>query len=578
MKTRLFVRSLNFAALLFLIVLVMCQASVFAQTGDVAAMTDHPSNGAADHGALNNVQIRFDDDLYKLIPVLHEGRIKPLGSFARHIKHNIMGDQDDAISFLNKAIFNPAQAAMDHPDEFSENAQVLRSFSMILPLSITYNDQENVNFLMLKAKIPEIEEEIRQIIKDKGGNPENYSEEELKKVGLGYNLQKITQSGAQNALFKVIPVEWAENKKLAAPWQLINDGLGSPKARENLDLWADLANAYRHGDHDLWAQNVRKIYDNSIAHLGISPLRLQLEIRYIETNPYLWVILLLGASLFFMGAARLRPWRGFEYGALISAGGAALALLATIGLRIFILQRPPVGTLYESILFVALLCALAGVVLYRSLRLKGLGTGVFAGFSLLVLAPNILQNPDSLGVLSAVLNTNFWLATHVLVITAGYALCILTALAAHLYLYHAGGKTRSIADQLTLGDKVYNLSLISLLLTAVGTILGGIWADQSWGRFWGWDPKENGALLIVLWLVWIEHGRITGKLKPLMFQALSACLTIIVALAWFGVNLLSTGLHSYGFIDGIAYGLAGFCTLQLIVIAALYIRAYRSNQ
>jgi hypothetical protein len=95
-------------------------------------------------------------------------------------------------------------------------------------------------------------------------------------------------------------------------------------------------------------------------------------------------------------------------------------------------------------------------------------------------------------------------------------------------------------------------------------------ADQSWGRFWGWDPKENGALLIVLWLIWIQHGRIAGRLSRFAFLAAVAFLNVIVAIAWFGVNLLGIGLHSYGFITGIALALALFCAGEILLIAILW--------
>ena len=111
------------------------------------------------------------------------------------------------------------------------------------------------------------------------------------------------------------------------------------------------------------------------------------------------------------------------------------------------------------------------------------------------------------------------------------------------------------------------LALLSLLFSAVGTVLGGIWADQSWGRFWGWDPKENGALLIVLWLVWILHGRISGQMHEVLFTAGLAYLSVITALSWFGVNLLGVGLHSYGFTQGMMASLFGFIALESFLIA-----------
>jgi ABC-type transport system involved in cytochrome c biogenesis permease subunit len=195
--------------------------------------------------------------------------------------------------------------------------------------------------------------------------------------------------------------------------------------------------------------------------------------------------------------------------------------------------------------------------------------GSGAAALLLLIAPVALPGGDSLEVLVAVLNTNFWLATHVLCITAGYGASIVCACLAHVALAVRDDPDRRLAPL------VYRTSLIALLLMAVGTVLGGIWADQSWGRFWGWDPKENGALLICLWLVWAQHGRISGHLDQTGFWIVLAALNVIVALSWFGVNLLSVGLHSYGFTSGMAGGLAAFCALEFMVIATLWVRKVR---
>jgi ABC-type transport system involved in cytochrome c biogenesis permease subunit len=120
----------------------------------------------------------------------------------------------------------------------------------------------------------------------------------------------------------------------------------------------------------------------------------------------------------------------------------------------------------------------------------------------------------------------------------------------HMYLVN-----RKIIKNISFSKKLMNkiklFVIISTLFTLTGTTLGGVWADQSWGRFWGWDPKENGALLIILWLTMVIHGKIGGILNELNFCNCLVFLNIIVIFAWFGVNLLNTGLHSYGFTDGI---------------------------
>ena len=114
------------------------------------------------------------------------------------------------------------------------------------------------------------------------------------------------------------------------------------------------------------------------------------------------------------------------------------------------------------------------------------------------------------------------------------------------------------------------MTFIALFFTMFGTILGGIWGDQSWGRFWGWDPKENGALLIVMWLLMMIHLRLSGWVKAPGYALGLVLANITVALAWFGVNLLNVGLHSYGFTEGAFFNLFAFIIFEIIFGLTMY--------
>ena len=258
--------------------------------------------------------------------------------------------------------------------------------------------------------------------------------------------------------------------------------------------------------------------------------------------------------------------RRFTLG-LVSAG--AVLHFFSIAARIYILERPPVGTLYESLLFVSLIAVLFGLFLEWKLRNNlGLLVATLAG-SLLLFSSQSFSGDDTMGMLIAVLNTNFWLATHVLCITTGYGFGIVTGIIAHVYLIMAcRNRSSEKIRQVLRGG--YGAALIALLFTSLGTILGGIWADQSWGRFWGWDPKENGALMICLWLIWLLHGRISGHFRERGFMVGAALLNVVIALSWLGVNLLATGLHSYGFTNKAAYSLALFCGAEFTFAATTY--------
>ena len=179
----------------------------------------------------------------------------------------------------------------------------------------------------------------------------------------------------------------------------------------------------------------------------------------------------------------------------------------------------------------------------------------------------------------AVLDTNFWLATHVVVVTLGYSATFVAGLLAILYVV-LGVFTRALTQEMakSLVKMVYGIVCFAALFSFVGTVLGGIWADQSWGRFWGWDAKENGALMIVLWNALFLHARWGGIARERGLMSLAIAGNIVTAWSWFGVNMLGIGLHSYGFMSAAFTWLMLFVSSQLLLIgfASLPNRFWRS--
>ena len=142
---------------------------------------------------------------------------------------------------------------------------------------------------------------------------------------------------------------------------------------------------------------------------------------------------------------------------------------------------------------------------------------------------------------------------HVTTVTFGYAAGLLAAILGQVYVL---GRVFGIGKNAhetyaAIGRAVYGVVCFGLLLSIVGTILGGIWANDSWGRFWGWDPKENGALMICLWELMLLHLRLGGYVGNFGFSMLAVAGGALVSFSWWGVNQLSVGLHTYGFTEGI---------------------------
>jgi ABC-type transport system involved in cytochrome c biogenesis permease subunit len=270
----------------------------------------------------------------------------------------------------------------------------------------------------------------------------------------------------------------------------------------------------------------------------------------------------------------------------IRRSGFALLVLAfvihTIGLgfRMYLEGRPPVTNLYSSAIFIGWGACLLGMILEKIYKgAIGLVVAGFIGFVTLIIAHHLALNGDTMEMLQAVLDTNLWLSTHVVVVTTGYASMFVAGLLAIIYIVR-GFFTRTLttATAQALGRMVYGIVCFATLFSFVGTILGGIWADQSWGRFWGWDPKENGALLIVLWNATILHARWGGMIKERGLMAMAVFGNIVTSFSWFGVNMLGIGLHSYGWMDKAFPWLMAFDASQvaLIVLALLPPRHWAS--
>ena len=226
-------------------------------------------------------------------------------------------------------------------------------------------------------------------------------------------------------------------------------------------------------------------------------------------------------------------------------------IMQTYGIysRMIIMSRPPVTNLYSTFICTSWTCLLIGIAIYKTLpdKFKRMSpiTAALAGISFLIISGKY-ESGDNLGVMVAVLNSNFWLSTHVTTIILGYSFCCFSGLFAHFYLISRITNAKDPQLTQTLFTIMMGVLGIGFTTTFIGTILGGIWADQSWGRFWGWDPKENGALLIVLWSAAVFHTKVGGLLKR-PWIAVGCMLGIqVVMVAWFGINKLGVGLHSYG--------------------------------
>lgn len=367
------------------------------------------------------------------------------------------------------------------------------------------------------------------------------------------------------AEFPVLPIRGQGETHWGTPSiRVLKEGLGDSTLRRTMQEWDALRSSWLAGKDAASEAAAKALRDSVIARGGpsIRLAALDAESWYNKLSPFYWSMLLFAFAFL---PAVFGLWRGkiawIRVGDALS-GMAMILLLGGMGLRMIVTQRPPVTNLYETFLFVAAIVVPALIVpaMWRGWK-AGSALGALTGFVLLLLSRGFGVDGDTMPVLVAVLDSNFWLAVHVLTITVGYGGVIAAGIAAHWFLWQlkrgqAGGF-----------EIVLSLAGFGLFFTFIGTLLGGVWADQSWGRFWGWDPKENGALLIVLWIAGTFHARLSGMIGQRGFAAWTAGSISTVLFAWFGVNLLGVGLHSYGFIEGTFKGVAAWGVAEGLFLA-----------
>jgi ABC-type transport system involved in cytochrome c biogenesis permease subunit len=344
--------------------------------------------------------------------------------------------------------------------------------------------------------------------------------------------------------------------------------------------YAQIGDAFRGGDHARFNQHVDLVANWFAKEQPNAAKRASFEFLFNRLQPFsqsmaLYILAFLLACASWLGWSRTLNRTAF-YLLLLALAIHSFGLFS----RMYLQERPPVTNLYSSAIFIGWGAVIVSLILERIFR-DGIGAACAGaiGFVTLIIAHHLAGSGDTLEMLQAVLDTNIWLATHVVAITTGYSAMFLAGMLAIIYIVR-GVFTRSLKKQTadSLARMTYGVVCFATLFSFVGTVLGGIWADQSWGRFWGWDPKENGAVLIVLWCAIILHARWGGFIRQRGLMMMTIFGNIVTSFSWFGVNMLGVGLHSYGFMQKAFPWLLGFMISQLalITIASLPLEHWKS--
>lgn len=368
----------------------------------------------------------------------------------------------------------------------------------------------------------------------------------------------------------LIPVVSHGEETWLSAWASLTLGFSDRTLQEAVRTIAELQAAYTAGqlvDFNMSARSLRRMVTDRLGDVR-AVSHGDWEIRFNGWRLFFRAKLFY-ALAFFIAIFSLMSRARWPYRTAMTLLILAFVLhTAGMLLRMMIMGRPPMTNLYATFIFVSWVCVVLALIAELIQRNSiGILTSSLSGLLLLLFAERYIQQGDTMGAVVAVLDSNFWLSTHVTTIAAGYAGCLLAGAIAHVYLIqtilmpHRTERLRSVYYTMV-GVLGFGLTFAFL-----GTMLGGVWADQSWGRFWGWDPKENGALLIVLWSSILYHAR-AGRMIGDLFMAAGCILgMIVVMLAWLGVNLLGVGLHSYGFTSGLALNLFVYSAVEIVFVA-----------
>jgi len=360
---------------------------------------------------------------------------------------------------------------------------------------------------------------------------------------------------------------------------LLNAAKGE-KINPTVFIYATMIEAFKKGDTAAFNNALADLRSSLVPHFSPALHKARAEVFFNQMQPFY------AALVIYIVAGLLAICSWFNLSEPLRRSAVWLIGLAfaihTTGLiyRMTLEGRPPVTNLYSSAIFIGWGAVVLGLVLEKIHR-NGIGAVAAAGigFITLIIAQNLAVDGDTMEMMRAVLDTNFWLATHVVAVTTGYASTFVAGFLALIYILR-GMFTRTLdeATGKSLARMIYGIVCFATLFSFVGTVLGGIWADQSWGRFWGWDPKENGALIIVLWNALILHLRWGGMIRERGLVNCAIFGNVVTSWSWFGVNMLGIGLHSYGFTDAAFKWLMLFVLSQIgfIILGSLPPRMWRS--
>jgi ABC-type transport system involved in cytochrome c biogenesis permease subunit len=423
----------------------------------------------------------------------------------------------------------------------------------------------------------------------------NVTDVDMEKIGaeiqrLGQEMERLDDANVARIVPPVLTEsEFATASDKQKTWRPLNPAVFDMQRQSIVDVgFNDTATKSIYNVFAKQAQGstneFHKAINDHLKYMATTPFghgygdRVAFEAWYNYFNPFMQAIIYYCIAVVLTLLSFLFCRQSFRRAAFWICALVFILHTAAIITRVYISQRPPVINLYSSAVYIGWASVLAGLIIEKLYPIR---LGVLVGSAMGVLTLLVawgLDTSDTMPVLQAVLDTQFWLTTHVQCITLGYAATFFAGFIGIYALIHRivasrlansdPNKERLFAEQKILYKLCYGIVCFGLFFSFIGTVLGGLWADDSWGRFWGWDPKENGALMIVLWNAILLHARWDKLVLERGFYLLAIGGNIMTAWSWFGTNQLGIGLHSYGFTESVLFILTAFVISQIALIIA----------
>jgi cytochrome c-type biogenesis protein CcsB len=489
----------------------------------------------ASHAALPDEALR----LVRTIAVQHNGRHKPFDSFARETLQHITGEPrlggEDPVETLVSILASPepwqAKPLLSIP--FGP----LREPLGMEPKARRISYSDLVASRKLMRMLPPI------VQKQQRDEKLTMLEQETMDAFDRF----VAFSRLVDQQLELVPPPGAPGKS----WLPVTEIAGYPEARRQAmrSAWDGFLSSVRRGGAGAItasAGQLREALRSANPSAYPAPWRLELEVFYNHAMPFriaqlFYALAALGLVVSLVQTrARRAPvvgsaalWAGFA----LHAGGIAL--------RVVLGGRPPVSNFYETTLWLPFVGVLIALIFERVYRVRYFGAAAaILALITLVLSERLPLDP-SISPVVAVLRSNLWLTIHVLTIVASYGALALATVMAHVYGVVSVARPGSSRTLAPLDLFLYRAIQVGVVLLAGGIMLGAVWANASWGRYWGWDPKETWALITLLWFLAILHGRFAGWLRGIGVALGTISGFFLLLMTYYGVSFYLVGLHSY---------------------------------